>query len=59
MNDLPDELLTEILLYLSPGDILASLLVSKKWNKCANRRSFWIQKCLRENKLNASLVEYI
>lgn len=47
IDDLPDDLLDSIFLYLPGRDLCRScILVSKRWHRIIDNKSFWIQKCL-------------
>lgn len=57
INDLPDDLLDEIFLCLSADDLCKCVpIVCKRWLNLVNKESFWVQKCLRDNRLNKYLI---
>ena len=52
INELPNDILEEILFHLSGKDLSKNgLLVCKKWKTLIDNDSFWIEKCLRDKRL--------
>ena len=57
INDLPDDLLDAIFLYLPGRDICHScILVCKRWQHIIDNESFFIQKCLANSNLMKCLT---
>lgn len=57
INDLPDDLLGDIFTCLPSGDLCKNIgLVCKKWQNIVDKDSFWVQKCVRDKKLNKYLI---
>jgi hypothetical protein len=60
IDQLPDDLLDEIFLYLNAQQLCKQLnLVCKKWREVLSSDSFWAQKCIRDRKLNRQLTSML
>ena len=59
-DQLPDDLLQEIFFRVRGNELCKSLsLVSKKWLSLIADDSFWIQKCIRDHKLNRDMIRLL
>jgi hypothetical protein len=60
INNLSEDLLEEIFLSQSAKDLSKNLIiVCKKWKNIINSNSFWILKCLKDKKLNKTLINIL
>jgi F-box protein 21 len=50
LNDLPDEIIQQILFYISPGDALVVQHVSRRLNQLVNEPLLWRHHCLKSFK---------
>lgn len=57
INDLPDDILEEIFIYLNTNELCQNAsLVCKRWLSLIDKECFWVQKCLKDFKLNNYLI---
>lgn len=60
INDLPNEILTLILLKLSAKELCKStILTCKNWKNLIDSNSFWTAKLLNDSKANFELIKYL
>ena len=53
INELPEDLLEEIFINIPAKDLcLKTMRVCKKWRSIIDSDTFWIEKCLRDKKLD-------